>query len=338
MSIYKRKETWWIQYTAPDGSRIQQSAGTKIKQEAQELHDQLKAQAWREKRLGAKPRYIWEEAVVRWLTEQSHKKSLHTDKIRLRWLHQHLNGVYLDEIAKVKVDSIKSAKVAEGVSNGTVNRTLALLRSILNRACLDWEWLDTIPSVRLLPEQSKRVRWLTPDDVIRLMQELPEHLKLMVRFSLLTGLRESNVTGFRWDQIDMQRHCAWVNSDQAKGKKSISIPLNDEAIGIIRQQIGKHDTHVFTYEGQPVTRGNNHAWRKALLRANIHDFRWHDLRHTWATWHVQNGTPLHVLKELGGWASLDMVLKYAHFSSEHLAVYAGNSKPVTNLRQVIKKA
>jgi len=63
------------------------------------------------------------------------------------------------------------------------------------------------------------------------------------------------------------------------------------------------------------------------------------LRQTWATWHVQNGTPLHVLKELGGWASLDMVLKYAHFSCKHLEGYAGNSKSnVTNLLHAIKKA
>jgi hypothetical protein len=86
MSIYKRKETWWIQFTAPDGRRIQQTAGTQLKQEAQELHDQLKADAWRVKNLGDKPRYTWQEAVVRWLTEQGHKKSIVDDKMHLRWL------------------------------------------------------------------------------------------------------------------------------------------------------------------------------------------------------------------------------------------------------------
>ncbi|MDD5460756.1 MAG: tyrosine-type recombinase/integrase [Methylococcales bacterium] len=57
----------------------------------------------------------------------------------------------------------------------------------------------------------------------------------------------------------------------------------------------------------------------------ITDFRWHDLRHTWASWHIQNGTPLHILKELGGWTDLGMVLRYAHLSSQHLEEYAGNS-------------
>jgi integrase len=326
MSIYKRKETWWIQFTTPDGRRVQQSAGTQIKQEAQELHDQLKAEAWRVKNLGEKPRHTWQEAVIRWLSESSHKKSIETDKIRLRWLHTHLHNSKLEEITKTKIDAIKSAKQNEGVSNATVNRTLALLRSILNRAKQDWEWLDSTPSVRLFPEKAARVRWLSHEESDRVIHELPEHLKAMVRFTLSTGLRESNVTGLQWSQIDMQRHCAWIHADQAKGKKAIAVPLNNDALTVIRQQIGKHDTHVFTYKGNPVTRANNHAWEKALIRAGITDFRWHDLRHTWASWHVQNGTPIHVLKELGGWSDLTMVLRYAHLSSKHLEEYAGNQK------------
>jgi integrase len=104
-------------------------------------------------------------------------------------------------------------------------------------------------------------------------------LKAMARFTLATGLRESNVTGLQWSQLDMQRRCAWIHADQAKGKKAIAVPLNEDALTVIRQQIGKHDTHVFTYEGNPVTRANNHAWRKALVRASIINFRWHDLTH-----------------------------------------------------------
>jgi integrase len=247
-----------------------------------------------------------------------------------------LNNNSLDEITKAKIDKIKVAKKSEGVSNSTVNRTLELLRSILNRAQQEWEWLDSTPSVRMLPEQPTRIRWLTHEESVRLINELPEHLKAMARFTLATGLRESNVTGLQWSQLDMQRRCAWVHADQAKGKKAIAVPLNEDALAVIRQQFGKHDTHVFTYEGNPVTRANNHAWRKALVRAGVKDFRWHDLRHTWASWHVQNGTPLHVLKELGGWADLTMVLRYAHLSSKHLEQYAKNSKSVTNVTNLLQ--
>ena len=333
MSIYKRKETWWIQFTAPDGRRIQQTARTQLKQEAQELHDRLKAEAWRVKNLGDMPRYTWQEAVVRWLTEQGHKKSIVDDKMHLRWLNGHLNGKHLDEINKTVIDGIKRAKQQTGVTNATVNRVLAVMRSILNRAKNDWEWLDSTPSVRLLPEPKRRLRWLTQDEVALLFRELPQHLEAMARFALATGLRESNVTHLQWSQLDMQRRCAWIHADQAKAEKAIGVPLNDEALAVIRQQLGKHETHVFTYQGEPVTRANNHAWRKALVRSGISDFRWHDLRHTWASWHVQNGTPLHILKELGGWADLTMVLRYAHLSSKHLEEYAGNAKAETNLLQ-----
>lgn len=338
MSIYKRKDTWWIQFTAPDGGRVQQSAGTKVKQEAQELHDRLKADAWRVKNLKAKPRYTWQEAVIRWLNEQSHKKSLRDDKGHLRWLHEHLHDKHLDEISKTVVENIKRAKLKTGASNATTNRVLALLRSILNRAKDEWEWLDATPTVRLLPETQKRLRWLSREEAVKLLRELPPHLEKMARFTLATGLRDTNVTGLMWEQIDMQRRCAWIHPDQAKGKKAIPVPLNTEACEIIRAQIGKHPTHAFTYEGHPVTRANNHAWRKALKRAGITDFRWHDLRHTWASWHIQNGTPLHILKEMGGWADMSMVLRYAHLSSEHLQEYAENAKVVTNLLQMAKKA
>ena len=69
---------------------------------------------------------------------------------------------------------------------------------------------------------------------------------------------------------------------------------------------------------------NTKAWKQALKRAGIKHFRWHDLRHTWASWHVQSGTPLQVLQELGGWSSYEMMLRYAHLSAGHLADYAEN--------------
>ena len=79
---------------------------------------------------------------------------------------------------------------------------------------------------------------------------------------------------------------------------------------------------VFTYQGKPVGSCNTKAWRAALKRAGIENFRWHDLRHTWASWHIQQGTPVHVLQELGGWSDIRMVQQYAHLAPEHLAQYA----------------
>ncbi len=244
MSIYKRGQTYWIQFTDPSGERIQRSARTKNKVEAQELHDRLKAETWRVKELGAKPRYTWQQAVVRWLNEQSHQKSLDDDKKQLLWLHLYFENKYLDDINKAMIEQIKAIKLQTGVTNATVNRLLALIRSILNRVKNEWEWLDTVPTVRLLPEPIQQVRWLTEIEAKRLLKELPPHVEIMARFTLATGLRESNVTGLQWNQIDMARRCAWIHPEQAKAKKAIAVPLNNEACDIIKAQIGKHLTYV----------------------------------------------------------------------------------------------
>jgi integrase len=143
----------------------------------------------------------------------------------------------------------------------------------------------------------------------------------MARFSLETGLRRSNVTGLLWSQADLTRRTAWVHADQAKARKAIAVPLSAAAVIVIREQIGKHSTHVFSFRGKPVRQVNTKAWRSALKRVGIDDFRWHDLRHTWASWHVQAGTPLYVLQELGSWECVEMVRKYAHLASDHLAQY-----------------
>lgn len=342
MPIYQREENWYIDYTDANGKRVRESAGTKIKKEAQELLNKKVAQVFEEKRLGiiTKPRYTWQDAVVRWLSEQSHKKSIHEDKNHLRWLHPHLHDTKLDEINKTKIDSIKIAKMQTGVANATVNRMLAVLRSILNRAKDDWEWLDTTPRIKAMPIKSDRVRWLTREEAKRLMSELPPHLEAMARFTLETGLRESNVVNLQRSQIDMIRRCAWIHAENSKSGKAIPVALSKEAYRIVSDQLSVNETYVFTYKNHPVTRANNHAWRKALIRAGIKDFRWHDLRHTWASWHVQNGTPLNVLKELGGWSDLSIVMRYAHLSSEHLSGYADNASTlfVTNSAQSIKKA
>jgi integrase len=117
------------------------------------------------------------------------------------------------------------------------------------------------------------------------MAELPEHLADMVCFSLETGLRRNNVTSLQWSQVDLARRMAWIHPDQAKSRKAIPVPLSSVAVAVMRKQIGKHQVNVFSYKGKPVYQVNTKAWHKALVRVGIENFRWHDLRHTWASWH-----------------------------------------------------
>jgi len=306
MPLYKRGNTWWIAFTTPGGERIRCSAGTADKAQAQEYHDKLKAESWRIQRLGEKPEYTWDEAACKFLLESQHKATHKEDREKLRWLQQFLRNKPLNEIDRGLIDQIAQIKIKE-VSTSTVNRYLALVRTILRKACHDWEWIDKIPKIRLFPEPKRRIRWLTPEQVKRLLNELPIHQQEMVIFALSTGLRQSNVLNLEWCQLDLKRKAAWIHPDQAKARKAIHVPLNSVAMAVLLRQVGKHPNRVFTYRGDPIAWANTRAWREALKRAGIENFRWHDLRHTWASWLAQQGTPMNVLQELGGWESEEMV-------------------------------
>jgi len=322
MSLRKRGSVWWIDFVAPNGERVRRSSETGNKAQAQELHDKLKGETWRVSKLGERPRRTWNDAVVRWTKETAHRATAHEDLGKLRWLDRFLRDLELEAINRALIDRIIAAKLAEGSSNATVNRILALVRAILRKAVREWEWLDRQPAIRLLKEPSRRIRFLSREEATRLIAELPPHLADMTAFTLATGLRAANVSGLKWDQVDLERRLAWVHPDQAKARKAIAVPLNADAIEVMHRQIGKSREWVFTYKGKPVTQLSTKAWYSALKRAGIGDFRWHDLRHTWASWHIQGGTPLFVLQEMGGWASASMVRKYAHLAADHLAPWA----------------
>jgi integrase len=338
MGIRKRGAVWWVNFTTPSGERVRRSAETSSKTDAQELHDRLKAESWRQGMLNDLIRRTWNDAVIRWCHEQAHKATAEEDKAKLRWLDAHLGGKDLDTINRDMIDRITQAKLTDRCSNATVNRTLALLRSILRKCVREWQWLDRAPAVRMLKEPSRRIRYLTHEQADLLMAELPPHLRAMAAFSLESGLRAANVTGLRWTAVDLARRLAWVHPDEAKARKAIAVPLNGEAVAILQKQIGQHRDVVFTFKGKPVVQVSTAAWYKALRRAGIENFRWHDLRHTWASWHVQSGTPLNVLQELGGWASYAMVQRYAHLAADHLAPWAdrlteSRTRRGTNLAQ-----
>ena len=321
MSLYRRGKTWWIDFTTPSGERIRRSADTDNRTQAQEYHDRLKAEAWRVAKLGEKPRRTWDEAALKWLQEMSHKATHAEDIAKIRWLTQHLRLRYLDEIDRELIGQLGQLK-ADQASKSTANRYLALVRAILRKAHFDWEWIDRVPKVRLYREARRRVRWITPEQARQLLAELPVHQRDVVLFALSTGLRQSNVIGLEWSQVDLERRIAWIYADQAKGGYDIHVPLNAMALEVFTRQVGKHPTRVFTYKGRPIAWANTRAWREALKRAGIADFRWHDLRHTWASWHAQHGTPLYVLQEMGAWQSEQMVRRYAHLAPSHLAVHA----------------
>jgi integrase len=106
------------------------------------------------------------------------------------------------------------------------------------------------------------------------------------------------------------------------------VPLNDDAYALIERRLREGKRYVFTRGGSVrcIGQHDRRVFERACRAVGIEDFHWHDLRHTWASWHVQQGTPLMVLKELGGWETLEMVQKYAHLAPSHIAAHANTVK------------
>ena len=168
----------------------------------------------------------------------------------------------------------------------------------------------------------RRTRWIKPEQVATLLNERLPHQRELTLFALATGLRQANVQFLRWEQVDLDRRTMWIYGDHAKGDEDIRVSLSSIAVEILQRQVGWQKEFVFTRQGNPIMEVNTKSWRKAVLRAGITNFRWHDLRHTWASWLVQNGTPLYALQEMGGWKSMEMVRRYAHLAPAHLAPHA----------------
>ncbi|ASK91828.1 MULTISPECIES: tyrosine-type recombinase/integrase [Xanthomonas] len=331
-----KKGIWHVRYTHPSGQRIFRSTGTADRTLATEWASKLHAETYRTSRLGEKPQRRWVEAVPRWLADKQAKRSLGKDMHNLRWLDPHLRGKTLDAIDSDLLAALLVQRMAEPrvkrdgrkddrtTSRSTAEKMLALVRSIL-RAAHSWGWLDRVPAIRLEENGKPKedYRWLTVSEAERLHRELAEHLRAPYLFALATGWREQNVLRLEWSRIDLHRRVAWVAGSQVKAKRAIGSPLNDQAMAVLASQKGKHARWVFPNEqGMPYNRGNNHGFKAAQRRARIAPLRWHDLRHTWASWHVMAGTSLRSLMELGGWRSYQSVLRYAHLSPEHLAVDA----------------
>lgn len=353
MGLYKNKYgVWQASFTPPGGERIRRSLKTTNKKHAQELYDKLKSESWRvSQRLDNTPNYAFEEACVRWIKEKYDKKSLDDDKTKISYFIDFFSGMNVSEITTEKitdaVDKLYNRKhrqrwemqrerltrlgksvpeyQPEPVSAQTRHSYLSFMRGLLN-ACRRWGWLKVVPHINTKQPPNKRIRWITPDEVAALFRELPENFKPFFLFALSTGLRRSNIINLEWSQVDLEQRIAWIHPDQFKSKKAVGFPLNDTAYQAIISQQGKHNKYIFVreYKGQFVKFrvDDNTAWRNALTRAGIEDFRFHDLRHTWASWLVQSDVPKSIVKDLGGWESMQMVERYAHLSAGHLSKHA----------------
>lgn len=319
MPLYKQPNSavWWANVSVPGRPRLRRSTGETDEVKAQKRHDEFKVELWNE--APALDGKTWGRAVAAWVTAEARSDSelLSLAKFGRGYPDRPLKDVTPDSID----DALDFCHTA-----GTYTRYRTMLAAVLNLAG---------HKLKLKSRRDKKKKprdWLTHAQWARLLAELPPHMRPMAQFAVSTGLRQANVLGLTWQRVDLDRKIVWVEAEDMKADQAISIPLSKEALNVLNAQKDQHPEFVFTYRGKPIQEIKT-AFQAACIRAGVgryldgkyQGFTWHGLRHTWATWHVQNGTPLEVLQKLGGWSDLRMVMNYAHHSPGHLASFADNT-------------
>lgn len=259
------------------------------------------------------------EAKLRDLTKvflaysKTNKKDYKLDEAKVKVIHSYFGEKTLaSKITPKRIEDFKSF-MSEKYSNAYVNRYLACIKTIFNIGIKN-ELIKTTPmkAVKMMKEDNHKIRYLTADEEARLFKELPEHLKPIVICALQTGLRKSNILQLRWELVDLEFRFIEVLAQQNKGHKIIKIPISDKLLETL-ESLPRNSEYVFANPdtGKPY-RDISEGFKNACDRANIENFRFHDLRHTVATRLVEKGIDLVVVKEILGHSKIETTMRYAH--------------------------
>ena len=259
MSLRKRGGTWWVDVLLPTGSEYadcwdcQQSPRARISRPAQ-------VGAVAIAKFGEKPRRTWNEAVVRWLKEQSHKATAERRRDQFRWLDQHLGRQGTRHHHRAMIDQITDAKLARGFQQrhgksaaGVVARNSAQMRQRLGMAgpCPAGAHAEGVSPAHTVSGAREEAQ--------RLLAELPEHLADMAEFSLFTGLRRGERHRLDVDASGPGATLAWIDPDQVKPRKVFRCRSNAEPRPSLAK-LGKHATHVFSFRGSRSRQVSTKAW------------------------------------------------------------------------------
>ena len=262
------------------------------------------------------------DAAARYLAAKARKKSLAEDKRQL----EHLKAAFgedapLSQITAARVSEYraqrlgtKSVRTERVLTAAAINRPLALLRHLLRLAHEEWEVLAAVPKIRLEKEPQGRTRWLEAEEEARLLaacaESLNKSLSAIVTVALQTGLRKSELLELTWDRLDMTRGV--IRLEVTKSGKRREVPMRQVVYNALSTLPGPHEGCVWP-AGSIRT-----AFENAVTEAELEDFHFHDLRHTFASRYVMRGGSLPALQQILGHATLQMTMRYSHLSPKHL--------------------
>lgn len=326
MGLYKRGPVWWISFVSK-GKRYRRSAETTDKKTAQRIHDAVKGRIAEGKWIGVQEESerTFKELMDRYMSEHSKvkKKSWLRDEISLNHLLPFFANHIVSDVTPDLISKYKTLRWNEGARPATLNRELALAKHAYNIGLKEWGWCKDNPfsKVKMEKENNTRDRVLAYDEEERLLNVSPKWLRNIVTFALHTGARMGEILELTWKDVDIFRKVAIIHQGKTDGIKTI--PLTPTAFEILKANAKVrhlHNSLVFpSGSGTRISDTNlGRTFRSALKKAGIENFRFHDLRHTFASRLAMAGKDLYLIQKLLGHREPRMVQRYAHHSIESL--------------------
>ena len=343
----KKGVSWQIDYFDPNGKRVRQSF--KKKKDAVEELGKRVSLIGEGRYLDVKKDYktTLSELLEKYTENYQHQASFKSWKeICLENFKTYFGkDTLLANIRYVNLETYRNHLRKKPTKHGTirsdasVNREMSCLHHIFSKA-VEWEMMERSPFDRgktlLLKENNTRLRFLSKDEIDRLLPECATHLKRIVECAIHTGMRRGEILSLKWSQV----RNGFIYLEKTKTNEARQIPINDDLEKLfkgIRREKHLASAHVFTYrkneekikdyeryrkrtEAIPLGRSIGSvktAFNAALKRAGIEDFRFHDLRHTFASHMIMKGGSLKEVQEILGHKTMTMTLRYAHLSQEH---------------------
>ncbi len=326
MGLYQRKDvkgkkSWRYDFTV-NGKRYAATLGEISKTRAKEIYDKARVAAREGKYQSPAKKdnpYLRDFVGEYFAYYKANRRSRSVERHETSWVA--LQPVFADkrlsEITPLDLERYRRNRQKVGKSDVTINRELAMMRNLYSMA-VKWGKADKNPvkEVKLAKENNQRIRYLTHEEEERLIAACQEHLQPVVIAAIHTGFRKSELLSLTWDDVNFQRRVVTVQAGYAKNGESRSVPMND----VLKRTLELSKTFegaVFrNRHGQPY-KSVNTAFTNAVKRAEIEDFTFHDLRHTFASRLVMGGVDLPTVKELMGHKDITMTLRYAHLSDDH---------------------
>ncbi|ENQ8062030.1 site-specific integrase [Vibrio parahaemolyticus] len=253
---------------------------------------------------------------------------------------EHLMDKPLTDIKAWDIQQWISERRKLGRAPATIEYCVNRLRAAFNRA-VEWEFIDShnLSNVKLIKQDNTRIRYLTQEEEKRLLDGIQdrnqrirqsdgntEKLRFVDFFEPLvitamnTGMRKGELLTLKWEHVSFPNRYLTIRSENAKSKKTRTIPLNDTVLNLLEDWRAQNPgaDFVFVSNNQPITYFQ-YPWQTLLKQAGIENFRFHDLRHHFASRLVMAGVDLNIVRELLGHADLKMTLRYAHLAPAHKA-------------------